>query len=217
MTTEAMPGGEVTPAPLSIDNHIESLPFVKVRLRYLEPGANLTGTQAERAADPTTEIITRWQAHKTAIHAARLHTMQCCEARPGRGDAAALYVVDRETFDGLQLEIKDHAAAIEGLEAAIRRLDETTPRFICDMVSEINGARSNHQQVQRVYNSWFAEHIRLHPGKTIEEIGQIKDVKRRAELVAAAEAAAEKVSSELEPKIKAVREILEGVGCRSTC
>jgi len=210
MTTEAMPGGEA-PAPLSID--IESLPFVRVRQRYLEPGTTLTGTQADRAGDATTEIVRRWQAHKTALHAARLQTLQCCEARPGRGDAAGLYVVDRVNFDGLQTAIKEHLEAIDTLETTIRKLDKITPRFICDMVSDISGARSNHQQLQRVYNSWFAEHIRLHPGKTLEEIGQIEEVKRRAALVASAEAAAEKVSSELEPKIEAVREILSGVGC----
>ncbi len=192
--------------------HVESLPFFRVRVRFLG-GNDFTGTQADLAADPTTEVIRRWKAHKDELRAARLQTLQCCEARPGKGDTAILAVIDPEAFSALQDAIKMHEEQIASLEAAIRKLDSINAGFLCNLISQIEGAKSNSQQVHRVYSGWLAEHIKRYPTQSIDEIGQMADVKRRAEALEVAKESEKKITRETEPKIQAIRAILRSVGC----
>jgi hypothetical protein len=191
---------------------IESLPFVKARVRYLA-GNDFTGSQADMASDPTVELLRRWKLQKDKLHDARLKTLQCCEARPGKGDAAFLAVVDQETFSNLQAAIKTHMEQITSLETAIRELDLIGAGFLCNLISQIDGAKSNTQQVHRVYSGWLAAHIKRYPTQSVDEINQMADVKQRAEALEVAKNAEERITRELEPKILAIREILSAVEC----
>ena len=81
----------------------------------------------KRAQDRTTGIIRTWRDLTSELKIARTKTLQCCEAKPGKGDSATLVVVDRALFDMYQDIINERAGQIEKIEEAIRELDALSP------------------------------------------------------------------------------------------
>lgn len=193
---------------------VEDLRFVTDRM-YLIDNKQWVGADESRARDRTTALIKRWHNLGQELQIARLETLRCCEARStGKGDGAALFVVDRARFDGFQDVIKAHLEEIGKIEQAIRALDVMghVP-FLFEMGNNISGARSSRQQAEKQYSAWLGSAVSRGPGKSIEELQQIPDVKKRQEMLARAKIYEEKTVAELEPMQAAIIKVLESVGC----
>ena len=193
-------------------SEIESLPFVKARLPYLEKGS-WRGSEEQKATDPTTEPVRRLYGTKEALQVARLETLKCCEARPGKGDTAILAVVDREGFDHLQDTIKTHTEKIAALEQAILELDSMAAPFLFELSGQISGVKSEVEYIQKMYSTFLGNGLQHWPNKDIEEVKKDPEIMKKFEMLQQAKAAEEKAVRELEPQIERIKFILEAVGC----
>jgi hypothetical protein len=191
---------------------IEDLPFVQARLPFIE-GKVRQGDEM-KTRDRTTAIIKKWHTRQAELAFTRLETLKCCEARPaGKGDAATLFVVNKARFDSYQQSIIEHFKELGRLETTIRSLDTLNAGFLFEMENAISGARSSRVQAEKMNANWLGTAIARSPGKRIEEIQAIPDVKKREEMLARTKIYEQKTIAELEPKQKQIEDVLASVGC----
>lgn len=187
--------------------------FVKARLPYIKDDGSRRGAEEQKASDPTTKAVRLLCGAKEALQLARLGSLKCCEARPGKGDTAILSVVDREGFDQLQDTIKTNTEKIAALEKAITELDSIAAPFLFVLSGLVSGAQSEVEYLQKRYSTVLGAGLQHWPNKGVEEVKKDPEIMQKAQMLEEAKAAEEKTVRELEPQIERIKSILAGVGC----
>jgi hypothetical protein len=197
---------------LPISSRIEDLGFVKVRIPYVAMKSNQPA-DARRKADRTTAIVRRWQDLTQDLQFARSQTLQCCEARPGKGDIVTLAIVDRAQFDSLQSAIQEHVSQLANIEDALRKLDSMGAGWHSDLKDECGQYGRVESNERARISQMSAFYVQKARNKSPEDALKDPDaIRLRGDMEDAIIAANAKLA-ELRPKLDQMNVILESVGC----
>ncbi len=197
---------------------IQSLGYVQARISLID----YRGTDAhdqKHATDRTTLLIKRWAACVDKLQADRLKTIQCCEARPGKGDVASLVIVDRQQFDSLQEAIQGHVESIKELEQAIIKLDEIIATnglgdgWLSDLKQRLGSAGSGIYQQKTNISKLLTFYTQKNPRMSPEDVLKIPDFAARRADADRIIKLDEEYLAKTKPIVNEIEGLLEGVGC----
>ena len=186
---------------------IQSLTFMQVRLPLLD-------LSSKHAQDRTTTVIRRWTALVSERQAARLKTLQYCEARPGKGDTASLVIVDREKFDALHTFIAALSEQITTFEEVIRKLDAIGGNlWLCDVENQALSASLSEDRAKKRIAQVTAEHMLKNQRMSIEEVLKLPEYQKNMPMFEREIANSKATLAKTKPILDEMEAILESVGC----
>jgi hypothetical protein len=197
---------------------ITALAFMHARI----PLIDYHGTDAndqKHAQDRTTLVIKRWAALVGELQATRRKTLECCEARPGKGDAAVLAIVDREKFDVLHNSIATITEQIVTFEESIRKLDEIiannnlSPGWLEELKYRLTSAGSGIYQQKTNITKLLAFHTQKNPRMSPEDVLKIPEFAEKRANADRLIKLDEDYLERMKPVVAEIEAVLDGAGC----